>query len=50
MNQREQAAWEAHEFFTQLDVRYAFIGGTAVQYWASRASRQTLISQWRPPR
>jgi hypothetical protein len=33
VNQREQAAWEAHEYFTQLGVRYAFIGGTAVQFW-----------------
>lgn len=33
MNQREQAAWEVHEFLTKLGVPYAFIGGTAVQFW-----------------
>jgi predicted nucleotidyltransferase len=33
VNQREQAAREVHEFLTTLGVRYAFIGGTAVQFW-----------------
>lgn len=33
MNQREQAVQEVHEFFTDLGVRYAIIGGMAVQFW-----------------
>lgn len=33
MNALEQAAWEAHQFFTEQSVPYAIIGGMAVQHW-----------------
>jgi hypothetical protein len=33
MNPREGAAWELHRFFKELDLRYAIIGGAAVQFW-----------------
>ena len=28
-----EAAWEVHQFLSQLGVRYAIIGGIAVQFW-----------------
>lgn len=33
MNPREEAAWELHQFFEELDMHYAIIGGVAVQIW-----------------
>lgn len=33
MNPREEAAWELHQFFGELGIRYAIIGGVAVQTW-----------------
>lgn len=33
MNAQEEAAWEIHQFLTELQVSYAIIGGTAVQLW-----------------
>lgn len=33
MNAQEEAAWEIHQFLRLLQVPYAIIGGTAVQFW-----------------
>jgi predicted nucleotidyltransferase len=33
MNPREEAAWELHQFFGELGISYAIIGGVAVQTW-----------------
>lgn len=33
MNLREEAAWELHQFFGELGISYAIIGGVAVQTW-----------------
>lgn len=33
MNPREEASWELHQFFEELDMHYAIIGGVAVQIW-----------------
>jgi hypothetical protein len=33
MNQREKAAWEMHNFFSELKTQYVIIGGLAVQHW-----------------
>ncbi len=33
MNPREEASWELHQFFAELGIPYAIIGGVAVQIW-----------------
>lgn len=33
MNLQEAAAWEIHSFLTSIGMRYAIIGGMAVQWW-----------------
>ncbi len=33
MNPQRQAAWELHQFLSELGVPYAIIGGLAVQFW-----------------
>jgi len=33
VNTREEAAWEMHTFFSELEIPYVIIGGMAVQHW-----------------
>jgi hypothetical protein len=42
VNSREVAAIEIHGFFTGLDVKYAIIGGMAVQYWGESRFTQDI--------
>jgi hypothetical protein len=42
VNSREVAAIEIHGFFTGLDVKYAIIGGMAVQYWGEPRFTQDI--------
>ena len=38
----EAAAWEAHQFFTSLELQYAIIGGYAVQFWGEPRFTQDI--------
>lgn len=42
MNALEAAAWEAHQFFEGQQLRYAIIGGFAVQYWGEPRFTQDI--------
>jgi predicted nucleotidyltransferase len=42
MSLLENAAWEAHKFFTDQGVPYAIIGGMAVQYWGEPRLTQDI--------
>ena len=42
MSALEEAAWEAHRFFTDLDLQYAIIGGFAVQHWGEPRFTQDI--------